>query len=308
MSEDPKQSPSIEEILKKVERHRIERESDKDAPFPLTLEESRIYTAWFSEEEEKRRRREWANRVSKNSLALWPDEVAAMPTEITRTALFGLPRRGRRKVHQWVVIASRTDIELKYFGEDLDQADLDVWLLVLRIARGQNIGSRIQSNMNAMLKALHRENGGSDRRWLASSLDRLSTSTFKVRFQRSGKFYEMTTGLLKWGRMENTGKMYIRIDPDDEALFKNLSYINFESRLSLPSSLAKAIHVYASGHKRGRKHAVNVANLKDWTGYGGRLVDFIRASNTALRQLEYAGILSCTEIGTDQIVRWILNK
>ena len=307
MNKRTEQAITIGEILKKIESHRVERASNKKTPWPLTAEENRIYHEHNLKQENLRRRKEAQNRVSKNALTLWPNEIAAMPTEITRTSLFGLPRRGQRKIHRWGVLASRSDISLQYFGEELDQSDLDVWLLVLRIARGQNIGARIQVNMNAMLRELRRPNGGSNRRWLISSLDRLSSAAFKVKFTRKNEHWEIVSGLLKWGYEKSTGRMFVRVDPDGEALFDNLSYLHYEKRLNLPSSMAKAIHSYASGHRRGMKHAITMENLKEWIGYGGREVDFLRSLEKALTQLEDEEILSHVEV-EHRIVRWILNK
>lgn len=96
----------------------------------------------------------------------WPEEVAAMPTELTRVSLFGLIRRGRRKVMDWEKLSSRTDIEVSYFGKQLDQADGDLWLACLRMGRGVPMGQRIYTTRAALLKEIGRCTGNSDHKWL----------------------------------------------------------------------------------------------------------------------------------------------
>lgn len=226
-----------------------------------------------------------------DQMAFWPEEVAAMPTELTRVSLFGLIRRGRRKVLNWEKLDSRADIEVQYFGCQLDQADADLWLACLRAGRGLPMGQRIYMTRAALLHEIGRNDGTSARKWLETALDRMSGATLKITIKRNGKTVKVTSGMLKWGIEEETGAMFIRLDPDGAALFDNLAYLGWEERLSLSSNMAKALQLYISGHQKGKPHSQPISNVMHWCGYEGRLRQFRAALPNALKELEKAGVI-----------------
>lgn len=68
-------------------------------------------------------------------LRQWPEDVAAMPTELTRVSLFGMPadKPGARKMLDDVRLDSRPDIEVFYTGKQLSAKDETCWLACLRL-------------------------------------------------------------------------------------------------------------------------------------------------------------------------------
>ncbi len=98
--------------------------------------------------------------------------------------------------------------------------------------------------------------------------------------------------MLNWGIKDETGEMFIRLDPDGAPLFDNLAYIGWEERLSLPSNMAKALQLYVSGHQQGKPHSQPIENIMAWCGYGGRLRRFRAALPKALEELEEAGVIT----------------
>lgn len=225
-------------------------------------------------------------------MVFWPEECAAMPTELTRVSLFGLIRRGRRKVMYWERLASRADIEVSYFGKQLDQADADLWLACLRMGRGVPMGQRIYTTKAALLKEIGRADTGQSRAWLEESLKRMAGAAFMLETKRNGRKIKVTTGMLKFGIEEPSGQMFIRLDPEGAALFENLAYIGWEQRLALGSNAAKALQLYVSGHMAGKPHAVPLADLAHWMGYEGRLRQFRATLQHAMDELAKAGAIS----------------
>ncbi len=226
-------------------------------------------------------------------MAFWPEDAAAMPTELTRVSLFGLPadKPGARKMLDDVKLDSRADIEVLYTGKQLSAKDETAWLACLRIGRGVQMGQRIYLNKADLLKELHLTNTGPNWKAVEARLLRMSKAHFTVSFKRGDKTYKMTTGMLKWGIENETGAMYIRLDPDGAALFENLSYQPWEVRLSLHSDVSARMLSYISGHERGKPHSQTLDNLKRWCGYGGRLRQFRAACTAALEELETKGVL-----------------
>ena len=243
---------------------------------------------------------------------LFPLELFAMPTELARTSLFCIRGRSRREIYVWERISSRADIQIDYFGVELDnQLDLELWLLAISIARGQIAGSRIPVTLRALIKGLGRTVSGQARRNVKRALDRLASATLRILLQRNNREYHLTTSLLNWGINEKTDRMFLRVDPDGYLLFENLSYLDFDVHLQLEGGVAKSLHTYAISHKQGNKHSQALKNLKAWFGYEGRMNDFLAALKEGLRQLEEQGVIRESKIfnSTDGAsASWILNS
>lgn len=226
-------------------------------------------------------------------IPLFPFELAAIPTELTRVALFSARRRGPRKIRMWDVLASRSDITIEYFGIELDNGiDQELWLLLLTIAQGMQIGGRLWLSQYALLRELGRSTGGQAKRNLRRSLDRLASATLRIRFVRNDVTYRLTTGFLNWGIEEETGRMFVRLDPDGQVLFDNLSSFDFHTHLSLKGSVTRALHLYAISHSRNKRHSQSLVNLKKWFGFEGEHKKFKMAVREAMNQLEESGVLS----------------
>ncbi|ECP2388588.1 hypothetical protein FV612_21640 [Salmonella enterica] len=229
-------------------------------------------------------------------MGFWPEEVAAMPTELTRVSLFGLPadKPGARKMLRAMKLDSRSDVEVLYTGEQLSAKEETTWLACFRLGRGVPMGQRIYLNLTDLLSELKLSNTGGkrgNRQAVMTRLDRLSAAHFKVHFKRGEKTYSITTGMLKWGIENETGAMYIRLDPDGAALFENLSYQPWEVRLSLHSDVSARMLSYISGHEQGKPHSQTLDNLKRWCGYGGERRKFRTAIHSAIEELESKGVL-----------------
>jgi hypothetical protein len=226
-------------------------------------------------------------------MAFWPEDTAAMPTELTRVSLFGLPadKRGARKMLDDVRLDSRGDVEVFYTGKQLSAKDETCWLACLRLGRGVPMGQRIYFNKIDLLRELNLTKSGQNWKTVEARLLRMSKAHFTIKFKRNGRSYCMTTGMLKYGIEEETGAMYIRLDPEGAALFENLSYQPWDVRLSLKSDVSARLLSYISGHEQGKPHSQTLENLKRWCGYGGRLRQFRVACIAALKELETKGVL-----------------
>lgn len=241
-------------------------------------------------------------------LRQWPEEVAAIPTELTRTSLFGLPRRGRRKVMDWEKLSSRADVDVSYFGKQLDQADADLWLACLRMGRGVPMGQRIYTTRAALLKEIGWGDTGPNRKWLDSALDRFTGAGLRADLTRDGKKLTVRCKLMSSGIEEPSGQMYIRLDPEGAALFENMAYVGWEQRLALGSNAAKALQLYVSGHMACKPHSVPLADLAHWMGYKGRIRQFRTTLTHAMAELEAAGLITSPAIKTGprgDVASWV---
>ncbi len=227
-------------------------------------------------------------------LARWPDAFAAMPSELTRAAIFGLisDKSGPRQILDDEQIESRADIKVLYTGRQLSIKDQTVWLECLILGRGEPLGKRIYTTQAALMRLCGLTKTGPNWATTEECLKRLSKAHLEIQFKRKGQEIHVTTGLLKYGYDESTGALYIRLDHDGAILFGNLAYIPREVRSALKNEIAKAILAYICGHQNGRKHTVHLDNLRKWCRYNGRLDKFENGCMKALHKLETAGVLT----------------
>lgn len=234
---------------------------------------------------------------------MWPLEACAQPTELGRTGLFKMLPKGDRRLVNNQKIASRSDIELFFTGEELNIKDETTWMAILRLCRGKPLGEKVYFSISSLLSELKmKDSGGAkvpggkkkdgSRALILARLERLSKAHIKVEITRKDRKSLITTGLMKFGFDEETGKMYARLDPDGAVLFANLAYQNWQIRLALKSDVSVRLYDYVVGHQSGKPHAAKLENLRVWFGYSGRADKFRKAAMTAIKELQAAGLIS----------------
>ena len=200
----------------------------------------------------------------KNKFVLLPHEVS-MSNAILRSALFGIVPRGKRTYCKFEKIASWTGTEVMYTGQKLDQSDLDVWAMLIRIA-GSNLDKepcRVRFYRSGFLKSLQRIKGKATYAWLEESLDRLYIGSVRVTDGR----YRYDGHLIKdrWTD-ENTGEEVVELNVKLAQIFcpKVLTIINFDERLALPTDLSKWLHGHLSSHSG--EYFCRLSKMRDLCG------------------------------------------
>jgi len=245
--------------------------------------------------------------VSEKKLDYWPDKSRSMPNPLTRCPLFAVLKPGERRWHKDEIIASRGDSRIIYTGEQLDQADCDVWLQALQFSKIQDVGERIHINRAMFLREMGRPTSGSNYQWLDRALHRLVAATIDIHTTR----YQRTLGLLDaYRRDKGTGEYWIRISVEALALFDRnaTSYIdwNIRKQIGRGQQLAKWLQNYVCGHARGQHHTIGIKSLHEWCGTTGRLRDFEgRALPKAMKEIKRLGIIEKDKIRKDGMVTWL---
>ena len=142
--------------------------------------------------------------------------MRGVPNAILRSALFGAIKRGKRAYQQRVKKASVEGVTVIHTGPQLDQADLDVWVQCLHLARTGGLGTRLQFSAGGFLKAIERGAGGKDIEWLKAAFARLSSSVVEVEEGKRAYFGPM---LVDGARDDETGRYVIEMNPKIVALF-----------------------------------------------------------------------------------------
>lgn len=245
-------------------------------------------------------------------LPLWADWERAMPTAISRSALFAPIARGRRKRHIDAVIDSRKDVHLTYTGEQFDMSDADVFMQILEFAKRHPLGSRFSVRRAQVLDAINRTYqstndagkvrksviGKNDYEWLDASMKRLKEGSLAFSFPNTGK-RKARGGVLnplhEWLWDNETDSYSISISPEIHKLFESFSRIYLEKHLALPKAdqLAKWMHLWVAGCAKGEVVKIGLDHLRDYSGNKHRRMDhFATSIERAMQALETAEIVA----------------
>lgn len=223
-------------------------------------------------------------------LELWPDAVRGVPNAVLRGALFGVSQR--RKTHKKrTVIAAVDGYEIRFKGESFNQTDLDVWEMLLHLARLQPLGTKVEFTAHALLKELGRGTSGKHHEELKEQMMRLVTGGVEITWTKEKKTF---AGTLVSGffRDEESGRYVVKFNADMSQLYGvGHTLIDWSERQTLGNnSLAKWLHGFYASHAKPFPYKVE-------TIYGlcgstvERLGDFRKLLRTALAQLVNVGTI-----------------
>lgn len=211
---------------------------------------------------------------------LRPD-MAPTPNCIVRSALFGIIRPGRRRrleEYEDLPTYGVKGWKIRWKGVQLDQADADLWLCLLRKAgiinnellNGGEVGNKavlVEFTRGGLLRELKRSKGGANKKWLDKALHRLRDCDIQV---------EDPTGRRRYSA-KLLGERYEDDDSDMEIIEVNaklanllgsdLSLLNFSKRLELKKDqTAKWLHAFLNSHKGDQVYTISLRKLHELSG------------------------------------------
>lgn len=191
------------------------------------------------------------------------DDDSAIPKQMLRGSLFAPIKRGRRKYHNNMLVAEFADGNIKYTGAQLDQADLDVLLIIVKLLssytttgnvvkiseitdeNGRVEYSRMFCGSKGLLKMLGRSKGSSNRQWLWSALHRL-TGELTITIEQK----TFAGSILGKRAKAKNGLLMIDINQDFVRLFtgNNFTFIDITKRFELKGDFTKWLQCFVSTH------------------------------------------------------------
>lgn len=207
-------------------------------------------------------------------------EKKPVPNAFLRSALFGVIEKGGRIYERRVLKASVNGITVKFTGQQLDQADLDVWLGCLHHLKDSPVGTEVYFTMKGFLKFIGRNAGKSDKEWLRDSLSRLSSCLIEV---GDGTHFYSGHLINEFYRNEVECEYALTLNPKMLAFFSDELWtgVDFEKRKELKrKSTAKWLHGFYSTHKTPLPYKVET--LKDLCGSKTELKGFRRILKASL--------------------------
>lgn len=232
--------------------------------------------------------------------------MRAMPNHIARSSLFAPVAPGRKKIHKDTVLESRGDALIKFWGEQLDEAQADVWMQAMYEAGKKPLGEPVIVNRAAFLRAIGRNTSGENYKWLHRTMETLSFAMLVIEVAKDGKT-KLAIGRTRALHMiegfdyDDEAEVYtLRIDPRWREMHSNREFalIDWDKRLQIGQgqNMAKAMQrLFPASCDAVQFFALDW--LKRKLVYGGRMRDFKEALTKAMEELVRLEIVASWKVG-----------
>lgn len=232
--------------------------------------------------------------------------MRAMPNHIARSSLFAPVAPGRKTMHKDTVLVSRGDAVIKFWGEQLDEAQADVWLQAMYEAGKRPLGLPIVIQRAAFLRAIGRTDTGPNYRWLHRAMEALAFAMLVMEVQTKDGKPRLAIGKTRALHMiegfdyDDITEVYtLRIDPRWYGMYGNREFalIDWEKRMQFGQhqNMAKALQrLVATSADLVQRYALDW--LKSKLEYSGRMRDFKEAIEKSMRELERLEIIASGRI------------
>lgn len=243
-------------------------------------------------------------------LPIWNEEQRPILHDLARSALFTCRQKEARAQLKTCPVHSVEHITIFYTGEELRQRDLDVYLVLLHIARGSRIDGWIYFSATSIVKALSWTYSGRSYTELEDCIRRLKACSLEVESRmRSGKKIRYGGSLIGEFALETdgsqVGRWAIKLNPRIVAMFAPGCYsqIDWSIRIKL-SPVAKWLQAFYATNVE--PYAMKVERLCRLSGSTAKQLKHFRATlKRALHELTEHGIIDSFQIDETDKVRVI---
>lgn len=192
-----------------------------------------------------------------NAMPVWDDDKRAITNSIARSAVFAVVEKGSRVTLTEQRVPAPSNYEIIVTGEQLDEADRDVYLQAVHYFRGCGPNEEIRVHPRDFLAAIGREDGLESRKWLWRSIRKMAKMLLEITFTRDEKKIKFVGSLLAIASEETNGvpvEIRMRLPLDILRLYNTDSrtLLSMTRRLSLKgpgSQLAKSLQAKIYSHK-----------------------------------------------------------
>lgn len=238
-------------------------------------------------------------------------DIGAFPNHLNRSSLIAPIARGPRKFHRQAEMVTRRDCVLEYTGEQLDEADGDLIMVLIAFAQPFPLGTPVPLNRKKLLRKIKRGVLGTTQYdWLHRSMKRLREGTLFLEARKPDGSTRYTIGkmesfnILKDLNYDGDSETYTyMLDPRWVVMFGNREYslIDWEKRMQIGRGLdmAKTLQrLVATSNESPQRYALE--RLKAQMEYASPARKFREALGAACRELERLEIICawCIEDST----------
>lgn len=249
--------------------------------------------------------------------------MRAMPNHIARSSLFAPVARGRKRIHKDTVLQSRGDAVIKFWGEQLDEAQADAWMQAMKEAQRQPLGEAVTINRRTFLQAIGRADSGQNYKWLHRTMQALAFAMLVIEVTKADGKPKLSIGRTRALHLiagfdydEDSEEYTLTIDPRWHAMYGNREFalIDWEKRREFGrgQDMAKTLQrLVATSSNPVQRYALDW--LKGKMEYSGRMRDFRDALARACAELERLEIITAHKIedstkGKPQLALWLAGQ
>ncbi len=230
------------------------------------------------------------------------DFMRAMPNHIARSSLFAPVARGRKRIHKDMVLISRADAVIKFWGEQLDESQADVWMQAMYEASRRPLGEPVVIKRAEFLRSIGRQTGNYEYKWLNRTMQTLTFAMLVIEVRTKDGKPKLSVGknralhMIEGFDFDDEAEAYtLRVDPRWRVMFGNREFalIDWEKRkrFGARQDMAKALQrLAATSDESIQRYALDW--LKEKLEYTGRMRDFVDALGRAMRELERLEIIA----------------
>ncbi len=230
------------------------------------------------------------------------DFMRAMPNHIARSSLFAPVARGRKRIHKDTVLVSRADAVIKFWGEQLDESQADVWMQAMYEASRRPLGEPVVIKRAKFLRDIGRKTGNYEYKWLNRTMQTLTFAMLVIEVRAKDGKPKLSVGknralhMIEGFDYDDEAEAYtLRVDPRWRVMFGNREFalIDWEKRkcFGARQDMAKALQrLAATSDESIQRYALDW--LKEKLEYTGRMRDFVDAMGRAMRELERLEIIA----------------
>ncbi|HCF3624719.1 TPA: hypothetical protein NID04_000130 [Pseudomonas aeruginosa] len=230
------------------------------------------------------------------------DFMRAMPNHIARSSLFAPVARGRKRIHKDMVLISRADAVIKFWGEQLDESQADVWMQAMYEASRRPLGEPVVIKRAKFLRDIGRQTGNYEYKWLNRTMQTLTFAMLVIEVRAKDGKPKLSVGknralhMIEGFDYDDEAEAYtLRVDPRWRVMFGNREFalIDWEKRkrFGARQDMAKALQrLAATSDESIQRYALDW--LKEKLEYTGRMRDFVDAMGRAMRELERLEIIA----------------
>lgn len=247
-------------------------------------------------------------------------DIGAMPNHINRSGLIAPIGKGPRTFHHQTKMVTRSDCVLEYTGEQLDEADGEIIMALIFMARHTPMGERVKLNRAALLQAIGRGTGSKQYEWLHRRLKAMAEATLFLEAKRKDGATRYRIGKMVVFRIlqsllyddENERYSYT-MDPRWVVLFGNREYslLDWDKKMEIKRGMdmAKTLQrLVATSSDRVQRYPLE--QLKAQMHYSSPMRKFREAISASTQELIRLNVLANVQIeintrSDEQLVLWL---
>ncbi len=214
------------------------------------------------------------------NLPSWPDNKRGTPNTFLRSALFSAVQSKNRVDMKDNILASTSNITIRYTGEQLNQEDLTLWETLVHLSKSDPLESICEFSCYEILKSMKLNTGSLDYARLDDGIRRLATAIVDINDR------QYFGAMIMQGSKDSVNNRYkLQLNRLLIKLYQESTWIDWDQRLLLRKKpLAQFLHGYFSSHKE--PYPIKIATLLKLSGSRTkRLAKFKENLTTALDEL-----------------------